>query len=160
MWHGEIIAVSLPDKWLMGTAVSSETTVRFDKTEVVTSLNNKKLEHINVYVLRTGVEAKSVPRLSKFLWLLWFQIHKEIFIFFISAGTYIFKFGDVMCRKFIHEVWSDLIRPRTMKRAKHVARVEEKKRHIGIWWRNLQEGNKLIDLGVDGRKYKKWVSKK
>jgi len=39
-----------------------------------------------------------------------------------------FKFGDVMCRKFIHNVWSDLIRSRTMKWAKHVAREEEKKK--------------------------------
>ena len=52
---------------------------------------------------------------------------KKSFIFLIYSGTNIFKFGDIMCRKFIHNVWSERIRSKTMKWAEHVARVGEKK---------------------------------
>jgi len=54
---------------------------------------------------------------------------------------------------FIHIVQSDLIRSKTMKWAEHLTRAEENKIHTGILLRNLQEGDILKELGVDGRKY-------
>jgi hypothetical protein len=58
-----------------------------------------------------------------------------------------------MCVDFIHHVWSDLVRSKTMKWAEHVVRLEEKRRHTVVWWQNLQEWGNFEDLGLDLRKY-------
>ena len=45
-------------------------------------------------------------------------------------------------------------RSRRIRRAVHVARMEDRRGAYRVWWRDVKERDRWEDLGVDGRKTK------
>ena len=51
-----------------------------------------------------------------------------------------------------------VIKSRSMRRAGHVARMDEERGCIGSWWGNRREGDHWGNLGVDGWIIFEWIS--
>ena len=63
------------------------------------------------------------------------------------------ELNDLYCSPNIIRV----IKSRRMRWVGHVARMGERRRHTGFWWRELRERDHLEDAGIVGRIILRWI---